>query len=264
MSYLRRKTRVGRVIGDKMDKTCIVEVEWRSFHRVYKKSIRRRSRFKAHDENNTAQIGDLVTIVESRPMSKTKRWRLVDVVERPEMAELPPEDDMPTGEIEITIPEPVVEEAVSQEEEPQAPMETSDESQDEPEEDVAEEPTVAEEEGSDSSEESEPEDAVEETAESAAEEEAPAEDTSESEDAVEEATENAVEEEAPAEAASESEDTVEEAPESADEEEAPAEESSEAEDVMEEAAEGADEEEAPTAEEDSTSDEKADKEKPQQ
>ncbi len=256
MSYLRRKTRVGRVIGDKMDKTCIVEVEWRSFHRVYKKSIRRRSRFKAHDENNTAQIGDLVTIVESRPMSKTKRWRLVDVVERPEMAELPPEDDMPTGEIEITIPEPVVEETVSQEEEPQAPMETSDESQEEPEEAVAEEPTVADEEDSDSSEESEPE--------SAAEEEAPAEDASEPDDAVEEAPESAAEGEAPAEESSQPEGAVEEAAESAAEEEAPAEESSESEDATEETSESADDEEAPAAEDDSTSDEKADEEKPQQ
>lgn len=92
MSYQRRKVRVGRVVGDKMDKTCIVEVEWRSFHRMYKKSIRRRTRFKAHDENNAAQLGDMVSIIESRPMSKTKRWRLVEIVERRETADIAPED----------------------------------------------------------------------------------------------------------------------------------------------------------------------------
>ena len=131
MSYQRRKSRVGRVIGDKMDKSCIVEVEWRSFHRRYKKSIRRRSRFKAHDENNTARIGDTVTIIESRPMSKTKRWRLVDIVERQEIAEMPSLEISLSDEVEASMPDLVVEETVSQEEEVPVQAEAQDEPLDE-------------------------------------------------------------------------------------------------------------------------------------
>lgn len=101
MSYQRRKIRVGKVVGDKMDKTRIVEVEWRSFHRVYKKSVRRRTRFKVHDENNITRSGDVVAIVESRPMSKTKRWRLVEIVERRESPAIQSEDIAMTGGLGI-------------------------------------------------------------------------------------------------------------------------------------------------------------------
>ena len=101
MSYQRRKIRVGKVVGDAMNKTRIVEVEWRSFHRVYKKSVRRRTRFKVHDENNTARLGDTVTIVESRPMSKTKRWRLVEIVERRRHADVQLEDIAAIGTVDV-------------------------------------------------------------------------------------------------------------------------------------------------------------------
>ena len=101
MSYQRRKIRVGKVVGDKTDKTRIVEVEWRSFHRVYKKSVRRRTRFKVHDENNITRSGDVVAIVESRPMSKTKRWRLVEIVERRESPGIQSEDIAMTGGLDI-------------------------------------------------------------------------------------------------------------------------------------------------------------------
>lgn len=109
MSYQRRKIRVGKVVGDKTDKTRIVEVEWRSFHRVYKKSVRRRTRFKVHDENNVTQFGDVVAIVESRPMSKTKRWRLVEIVERRESPEIQQEDIGVTRglDIDAVLPAPV-------------------------------------------------------------------------------------------------------------------------------------------------------------
>jgi small subunit ribosomal protein S17 len=73
---------VGTVISDKMDKTVVVQVERLVKHRVYKKYVRRRSKFAAHDENNTSQIGDKVIIIETRPLSRTKRWRVSKVVEK--------------------------------------------------------------------------------------------------------------------------------------------------------------------------------------
>ena len=86
MSFDRRKVRVGKVVGDKMDKTVVVQVEWRHTHRLYKKSIRRRTRFNVHDRDNICRIGDLVRIIETRPYSKTKRWRLARIVKSGELA----------------------------------------------------------------------------------------------------------------------------------------------------------------------------------
>jgi small subunit ribosomal protein S17 len=77
-----RKTRVGVVVSDKMDKTVVVSIERRVQHPVYGKMIRRTKRLKAHDENNDAKKGDTVRIMETRPLSKDKRWRLVEIVER--------------------------------------------------------------------------------------------------------------------------------------------------------------------------------------
>lgn len=77
-----RKTRRGYVVSDKMDKTIVVEVEDRVKHPLYGKVIRRTTKVKAHDELNTAGIGDLVLISETRPLSATKNWRLVEVIER--------------------------------------------------------------------------------------------------------------------------------------------------------------------------------------
>ncbi|MSS70989.1 MAG: 30S ribosomal protein S17 [Candidatus Latescibacteria bacterium] len=77
-----RKTRTGRVVSDKSDKTRIIIVE-RSFqHSLYEKTVRRRRKFAIHDEENRSKVGDLVSIMETRPLSKTKRWRLVEVLER--------------------------------------------------------------------------------------------------------------------------------------------------------------------------------------
>jgi small subunit ribosomal protein S17 len=79
--FLRRQM-VGRVVSDKMDKTVIVQVEMLVKHRLYQKYVRRRSKFAAHDENNVSRVGDKVLIIQSRPLSKTKRWRMSKIVEK--------------------------------------------------------------------------------------------------------------------------------------------------------------------------------------
>ncbi len=76
-----RKTRVGKVVSNKMDKTIVVAIEDNVKHPLYNKIIKRTVKFKAHDENNTCNIGDRVEIMETRPLSKDKRWRLVRVIE---------------------------------------------------------------------------------------------------------------------------------------------------------------------------------------
>jgi small subunit ribosomal protein S17 len=78
----KRKTEVGRVVSDAMEKTVVVEVRDSAAHGTYTKIVRRNKKLKAHDEENDAHIGDLVQIAETRPLSKTKRWRVVRVVER--------------------------------------------------------------------------------------------------------------------------------------------------------------------------------------
>ncbi len=77
-----RKTRVGKVVSDKMDKTIVVAVVDSVNHPLYKKTIKRTFKLKAHDEENTCKTGDTVRVMETRPLSKDKRWRLVDVVEK--------------------------------------------------------------------------------------------------------------------------------------------------------------------------------------
>jgi len=77
-----RKTRMGRVVSDKMQKTVVVAIERRVPHPVYGKMVTRTTRVKAHDEENTAKTGDTVRIAETRPLSKDKRWRVVEIVER--------------------------------------------------------------------------------------------------------------------------------------------------------------------------------------
>ncbi len=78
----RRKQRVGRVVSDGMEKTIVVAVERRVTHTVYGKQIVRTSKFHAHDERNEANVGDTVRIEETRPLSKTKRWRLLEILEK--------------------------------------------------------------------------------------------------------------------------------------------------------------------------------------
>jgi len=76
-----RKTRVGVVTSDKMDKTVVVSVETLVQHPLYKKRVRRTTKFKAHDEQNQCKVGDKVRITETRPLSKDKRWRVVEIIE---------------------------------------------------------------------------------------------------------------------------------------------------------------------------------------
>ena len=84
MSEVRglRKTRVGVVISDKMDKTCVIQIKTRVRHPLYGKIMNRTIKLKAHDEENQAGIGDTVKVMETRPLSKDKRWRLVEIIEK--------------------------------------------------------------------------------------------------------------------------------------------------------------------------------------
>ena len=78
----KRKSHIGRVVSDAMDKTVVVEVRESAAHRTYTKIVRRNKRLKAHDEANESAVGDTVRIAETRPLSKTKRWRVVEIVEK--------------------------------------------------------------------------------------------------------------------------------------------------------------------------------------
>ena len=88
----KRKTRIGRVLSNKMDKTVVVGIETRRQHPQYRKVVKYRTKFKAHDENNACGIGDKVKIVESRPLSKDKRWRVAEILTKAEVVEIRPEE----------------------------------------------------------------------------------------------------------------------------------------------------------------------------
>jgi small subunit ribosomal protein S17 len=97
---LARRQQLGTVLSDKNDKTIIVGVSWLQRDRVYKKSRRQLTKLVAHDEENLASVGDRVLIEESRPLSRTKRWRLVEVVQKVDVAEVQPGDiDRMPGEV---------------------------------------------------------------------------------------------------------------------------------------------------------------------
>jgi small subunit ribosomal protein S17 len=83
----KRKVREGLVVSDKMDKTVVVAVETRRVHPLYKKAIKGTKKYKAHDENNACKIGDKVKIVEARPLSKGKRWRVIETMSKKKVAE---------------------------------------------------------------------------------------------------------------------------------------------------------------------------------
>ena len=80
----RRKTRIGTVVSDKADKTVTVQVERRFAHPLYGKQVAKTKKYQAHDEHNEFKVGDTVRMVETRPLSKTKRWRVAELIERPE------------------------------------------------------------------------------------------------------------------------------------------------------------------------------------
>ncbi len=88
----KRKTKTGRVVSNKMDKTVVVIVETSKRHPLYKKIIRRTVKFKAHDDNNQCQPGDKVRIIETRPLSKDKRWRVAEIITKGKVVEIQPEE----------------------------------------------------------------------------------------------------------------------------------------------------------------------------
>jgi len=88
----KRKTRLGRVVSDKMDKTVVVAVETLKRHPLYKKTIKRAIKYKAHDENNECRPGDIVKIIETRPLSRQKRWRVAEIITKGEVAEVQPKE----------------------------------------------------------------------------------------------------------------------------------------------------------------------------
>jgi small subunit ribosomal protein S17 len=85
-----RKVRVGSVVGTRMDRTAVVEMVWKQRHRLYRKQMRRVARFYIHDPENQCQVGDTVRIQETRPISKTKHWRLLEILQRRQIAEVRP------------------------------------------------------------------------------------------------------------------------------------------------------------------------------
>ena len=88
----RRKVRTGSVVRVKQEKTAVVEMVWKQRHRIYHKQVRRVARFYVHDPENRCQVGDLVRIEETRPISKTKHWRLLEILERRQVADVRPID----------------------------------------------------------------------------------------------------------------------------------------------------------------------------
>ena len=85
----RRSTKVGQVVSTKMNKTIVIEVSMRKSHGLYRRVVSKSKKFYAHDENNTAHVGDFVEIEETRPMSKLKRWRLINIVQKAKLVEQP-------------------------------------------------------------------------------------------------------------------------------------------------------------------------------
>ncbi len=88
----KHKTRVGHVVSNKMDKTVVVTVETLRHHPLYKKTIRRAVKYKAHDEKNECRLGDTVKIIETRPLSKEKRWRVAEIITTREVVEVQPKE----------------------------------------------------------------------------------------------------------------------------------------------------------------------------
>ena len=99
----QRRVLQGVVVSDKMDKTVVVAVERRTEHPLYRKTVTKTRRFKAHDERNECRVGDIVRIEETRPLSKEKRWRVIEIVQRIEVAELPAEEIGREIELEVQV-----------------------------------------------------------------------------------------------------------------------------------------------------------------
>lgn len=191
MARFMRKVRVGAVVRTNQDKTAIVEMVWKQRHRLYRKQMRRVARFYVHDPENQCCLGDTVRIEETRRISKNKHWRLMEILERKQIAEVRPIDVETDVSLEMTQPrvlaaevraEAAASEAVNEEpagEEPEAAEEEIEEgtvAEEEPEEEAAEQP-----EEEPAEEEQEPEEEAIEEEPEPAEEEAEAEVEEESE-----------------------------------------------------------------------------------
>jgi small subunit ribosomal protein S17 len=109
----KRKVRLGQVVSDRMDKTVVVEVSGPKRHPLYKKIIRRVARYKVHDEKNECRVGDKVRIVETRPLSREKRWRVAEILVKGEVVEISPEE-ITQEELDKVIAEKKVKEAVAE------------------------------------------------------------------------------------------------------------------------------------------------------
>ena len=120
MAKQMRKVRVGSVVGTRMDKTAVVEMVWKQRHPIYQKQMRRVARFYVHDPESQCQIGDTIRIQETRPVSKTKHWRLLEILQRRQVAEVRPielESDVePVMTGEALMEEPEYRQAASDEE----------------------------------------------------------------------------------------------------------------------------------------------------
>ena len=151
MARTMRKVRVGAVVRTNQDKTAIVEMVWKQRHRLYRKQVRRVARFYVHDPENQCRLGDTVRIEETRPISKNKHWRLMEILNRRQVAEVRPIDVETDVGIEITQPRIVAAEARAEaaeaaaDEEPAVVEETAEEEPEVEEELVAEEPAAEEE-----------------------------------------------------------------------------------------------------------------------
>jgi small subunit ribosomal protein S17 len=110
----KRKSRLGQVVSDKMDKTVVVAVETPKRHPIYKKTLKRVVRYKAHDEKNQCRVGDKVIIVETRPLSREKRWRVAEIVAKAEVVEISPEE-IAREDLAKIVPEKKAEEKVEPE-----------------------------------------------------------------------------------------------------------------------------------------------------
>ena len=109
-SRARRKVRTGSVVRVKQDKTAVVEMVWKQRHRLYHKQVRRVARFYVHDPENQCRLGDLVRIEETRPISKTKHWRLLEIIERRQVAEVRPIEL--EGDAATAVAEPEIEDTL--------------------------------------------------------------------------------------------------------------------------------------------------------
>ena len=133
MAKSMRKVRTGSVVGSKMDKTAVVEMVWKQRNRLYRKQVRRVARYKVHDPLNQCRLGDVVRIEETRPISKTKHWRLMEILERRQVAEVRPIEL--EGDAETVESAPEVFEPVATSEEPEEADEEELSESEEPEED---------------------------------------------------------------------------------------------------------------------------------